>query len=172
MRQSAESRRRPGPPLAFRPILYRFVMASLQVMAISSFFLRAAAQTPAPSPPPASAPAPVPVITVEETRFDFGKIHHGQTVVHGFKVSNTGQATLHIKEVHANCGCTTTLIGKMELAPGESTEIDAEFTPDKEFTGDVRKNIMVLSDAPIHSRLILRFAADVLPDPPPAKPVP
>jgi hypothetical protein len=169
----AYSKLSPSVPLAFRPVFHRAVAASLQVVAISScLLLRAAAQTPAPPAPPASTPAPVPVIAVDEKLFDFGEIRHGQTVVHGFKVSNTGQATLHIKEIHANCGCTSTLIGKMELAPGESTEIDAEFTPEKEFSGAVRKTIMVVSDAPAHSKLILRFAADVLPDPSPARPVP
>lgn len=172
MGPSACSKLSPGAAPAFRPILRRSVMASLQVIAISCLLLRAAAQTPAPPQPAASAPAAVPVITADEMFFDFGEIRHGQTVAHGFKVSNTGKATLHIKEIHANCGCTSTLIGKMNLEPGESTEIEAEFTPDKEFSGAVRKTILVVSDAPVHSKLILRFAADVLPDSPPDKPAP
>jgi len=172
MGQSAESKRGPSLLLVFRPIIYRSVMTSLQVIAISCLFLREAAHTHAPPQPPASVPSAVPVITVDEMFFDFGEIQHGKTVAHGFKVSNTGQATLHIKEIHANCGCTSTLIGKNDLEPGESTEIEAEFTPEKEFSGPVRKTILVVSDAPAHSKLILRFAADVLPDPSPAKPAP
>ncbi|HTB80806.1 MAG TPA: DUF1573 domain-containing protein [Opitutaceae bacterium] len=172
MGPSAKSKREPSPVLAFRPILYRPGAISLQIVALACLLLRAAAQTPAAPQPPTPAAPPVPVITVEEKSFDFGEVRHGQTVVHGFKVSNTGHAILHIKEVHANCGCTSALIGKKDLEPGESTEIDAEFTPDKEFSGPVRKTILVVSDAPAHSKLILRFAADVPPDPAPAKPAP
>jgi hypothetical protein len=148
----------------------RSALVLLRMAAFCALFLRAPAQTPLPVPTVALSPAPV--ITIDQMFFNFGKIRHGQTVVHGFKVSNTGQATLHIKEIHANCGCTSTLIGKMELAPGESTEIEAEFTPENAFSGAVRKTILVVSDAPAHPKLTLRFAADVLPDPSPAGPAP
>ena len=99
--------------------------------------------------------------------FNFGKIRHGQTVAHGFQVTNTGNAVLHIKEVKAVCGCTSTVVGKTELAPGEITEIEAEFTPERDFSGAVRKAIMVVSDAPAHPVLTLRFAAYVIPPSPP-----
>jgi hypothetical protein len=145
-------------------IFYRFVVTSLQVMTISSFIVRAAAQPPAPTPTAALASSPVPVITIDPKSFDFGRIQFGQTVIHRFKVSNTGQATLHIKAVHANCGCTSTLIGKLDLEPGESTEIEATFKPESS-SGAVSKAILVFSDDPAHPRLTLRFKADVLPPP-------
>src|SRR5271154_4133775 len=102
MGPSAQSKRRQSTLLAFLPIFRRSVVVSLQIVAISSFLLPAAAQTPAP--PQASTPASsqAPVITFDQKFFDFGKIGHDQTVVHRYKVSNTGNATLHIKAVHAN----------------------------------------------------------------------
>ncbi len=150
-------------------ILHRLLVTSLQVVTISSFLCRAAAQTPAPTPAPALASSQVPVITVDQKPFDFGKIQFGQTVVHRFKVSNTGNATLHLKKVQASCGCTSTLVGKMDLEPGESTEIEAAFTPESGW-GPVRKSILVVSDAPAHPTLSLHFRADVLPAPPFSKP--
>jgi hypothetical protein len=141
-------------------IFYRFAVTSLQIVTISSFLFRAAAQTPAPIPTSAAASSPVPVITFDQESFDFGKIELGKTIVHRFKVSNTGNATLHIKKVQASCGCTSTLVGKMDLAPGENTEIEAAFTPESA-SGPVRKSIRVISDDPAHSKLTLHFRADV-----------
>jgi hypothetical protein len=172
MGSSTASKLRPSAPLFFRRIICRSAVASLQIIAISFLFRTAAAQTPVPVPAqaPALASSQVPVITFDQKSFDFGKIQHGQTVVHHFTVSNTGNATLHIKAVHANCGCTSTVVGKMVLEPGESTEIEARYTPEDGFSGAVRKTIMVVSDAPTHSKATLRFSADVIPDPPSSKP--
>lgn len=111
-----------------------------------------------------------PVITFDAMRYDFGAIEHHHTVTHLYRVTNSGNAVLHIKDVAAVCGCTSTVIGKMELAPGEATDIQAVFTPEKRFTGAVSKTIRVRSDDPSHPTLTLRFFAKVLPDdaPPPS----
>ncbi len=139
----------------FSKILPLFLPGLRGVIIACALGLPASAQT--------AASAPAPAITIDHKFFDFGKIRHDQTVSHGFEVSNTGKATLHIKEVKAICGCTSTVVGKMDLAPGESTIIEAEFTPEKDFSGAVRKAILVVCDDPAHSKLTLRFAADVLP---------
>jgi hypothetical protein len=112
---------------------------------------------------PAGALSLTPTITFDQLFFDFGTIQHGQTVVHTYKVSNTGGATLHIKNVKPGCHCTSMVVGKMSLEPGESTEIRASFTPPTAFSGAARKTIMVVCDDPAHSTLTLRFAANVLP---------
>jgi hypothetical protein len=133
-----------------------------QVAAVAAFFLQAAAQTPVSTPTAAAVLSPVPVITFDQKVFDFGKIQFGQTMVHRFKVTNTGNAPLHIKQVKPSCGCTTAVVGKMELEPAESTEIEVAFTP--EFPGlAVRKSVLVFSDAPAHPVLSLHFRAEVLP---------
>lgn len=146
-------------------------MVSRQIVAVSFFLCGAAAQTPAPAQAPALVSSPAPVITYDRNVFDFGKIQYGQPVFHAFKVSNTGNATLHLKEVKASCGCTFTMVGKMDLEPGESTEIEAVFTPESA-AGPVRKGILVVSDDPAHSKLTLHFRANVLPAPPSSKPAP
>jgi hypothetical protein len=172
MGPSTQSKLRQSALIIFFHIVRRSVVVSLPIVAISSFLLRAVPQTPALSQAPALVSSLAPVITFDQKFFDFGKIPHDQTVVHRYKVSNTGNATLHIKAVHANCGCTSTVVGKMDLEPGESTEIEAAFTPESAFSGAVRKTILVISDAPAHSELTLRFAADVLPNPSTGKPAP
>jgi hypothetical protein len=106
---------------------------------------------------------PVPTITFDQTSFNFGKIPAGQTVVHTFIVMNTGRAPLQLEEVKAVCGCTSTVVGKRSLKPGETTEIQAAYTPEKGFTGAMRKTIMIVCNDPAHAKLTLRLSGTVLP---------
>lgn len=107
--------------------------------------------------------AQTPVITFEKTHHDFGKIDADRKVSYRFKVTNTGQATLNITRLNPSCGCTSTVVGKWSLAPGESTEVEASFDP-RGFRGLVRKSIQVISDDPVHGSLTLTFEATVTQD--------
>jgi hypothetical protein len=107
--------------------------------------------------------AQTPVITFETTHHDFGKIGIDRKVSYRFKVTNTGQATLNITRLNPSCGCTSTVLGKWSLAPGESTEVEASFDP-RGFRGPVHKSIQVLSDDPANGAITLSFEADVTQD--------
>jgi hypothetical protein len=151
----------------FRPLM----AIALGAATVSAALAATHSHPPASASESADPAAPVPAITFDAMFFDFGKIAQAQTVVHTFKVTNTGQATLHIGDVKPVCGCTSTVVGKMDLAPGETTEIEAAYTPENGFSGAARKTILVLSDDPAHPKLTLRFSAEVLPGPdrPPAR---
>jgi hypothetical protein len=105
--------------------------------------------------------AQTPVITFEKTHHDFGKIGADRKVSFRFKVTNTGQSTLNITRLNPSCGCTSTVLGKWSLAPGESTEVEASFDP-QGFRGVVRKSIQVISDDPAHGTITLSFEAEVI----------
>jgi hypothetical protein len=107
--------------------------------------------------------AQTPVITFEQTAHDFGKIGTDRKVSHRFKVTNTGQGTLNITRLNPSCGCTSTVLGKWSLAPGESTEVEANFDP-RGFRGKVHKSIQVVSDDPAHGNVTLTFEAEVIQD--------
>src|SRR5277367_5356478 len=87
--------------------------ATLILAAATATGVRLAAQT-TPTPPssvaastaPAS-PAPGPIIQVDNTMFDFGKVTTGEKVRHNYIVTNTGNETLQITNVHPGCHCTT-----------------------------------------------------------------
>ena len=78
---------------------------------------------------PVACIAQTPVITFEKTHHDFGKIGGDRKVSYRYKVTNTGQATLNISRLKPACGCTSTVLGKWSLAPGEQTEIEISFDP-------------------------------------------
>ena len=104
-----------------------------------------------------------PHITFDAMHHDFGKIGPEAKVTHRFKVSNTGKAFLNISRLNPSCGCTSTVVGKWSLAPGESTEIEATFNPSG-FRGLSRKSIQVVSDDPTYPTQTLTFEADVVRD--------
>ncbi len=105
--------------------------------------------------------AQTPVITFEKTHHDFGKIGADRKVSYRYKVTNTGQATLNITNLKPACGCTSTVLGKWSLAPGESSEIEASFDP-KGFRGPMRRTIAVVSDDPSNSTVTLSFEANII----------
>lgn len=109
---------------------------------------------------------PVPVVTFDQMSFDFGNIPAAQTVVHAFLVINTGQAPLQLEDVKAVRGCTSTRVGQRILKPGGTTPIQAAYTPEKGFTGAMRKTIMVVCNDPAHPKLTLRLSGNVLPPSP------
>jgi hypothetical protein len=105
--------------------------------------------------------AQAPVITFDKTHQDFGRISPERKVSAKFKVSNTGNAYLNITQVRPSCGCTYTMLGKWSLAPGEATEIEAQFDP-KGMRGLVRKSILVVCDDPKNPNLNLSLEAEVI----------
>ena len=114
----------------------------------------------------AQAPAPAalqPHIVFDAMHHDFGKIQGDAKVTHIFKVSNQGKAYLNITRLNPSCGCTSTVLGKWSLAPGESTDIEATFNP-KGFHGISRKSIQVISDDPSNPTQTLTFEAEVVRD--------
>jgi len=109
----------------------------------------------------AAQTAPQPRITFDSLHFDFGKISADAKVTHRFKVTNKGNAYLNITRLNPSCGCTSTVLGKWSLAPGESTEVEATFNPTG-FRGVSRKSITVISDDPVNPTQTLTFEADVV----------
>ena len=95
--------------------------------------------------------AQAPVISFDKTHYDFGRITPDRKVAAKYRVTNTGNAYLSITQVRPSCGCTSTVLGKRSLAPGESTEVEANFDPHG-FRGKVHKSIQVVSDDPAHGR--------------------
>jgi hypothetical protein len=109
----------------------------------------------------AQAPVQEPSLRFDKTHHDFGKISADKRVSAKFKVSNPGKATLNITNINPSCGCTSTMLGKWSLAPGESSELEANFDP-KGNRGVVRKSIQVTSNDPKNPVVTLTMEAEVV----------
>lgn len=109
------------------------------------------------------AQAQDPVLKFDKTHHDFGRISPDKKVSAKYKVSNAGQAFLNITHINPSCGCTSTMLGKWSLAPGESSELEAAFDP-KGNRGIVRKSIQVTSNDPKNPVVTLTLEADVVQD--------
>ena len=108
------------------------------------------------------AQAPQPRLTLKATHHDFGRIPPDRTVSYRFQARNTGTDLLTITDLKPTCGCTSTVVGRKTLAPGESTELEVSFNP-VGFNGVVHKSVQVLSDDPRAPAQTLDFQADVAP---------
>ena len=118
-----------------------------------------------PAPSPAAAPggaksAPAPRIAFDREAHDFGAVRQEAVLETAFTVRNEGDAVLHVKEVRADCGCSTTAIDVKELAPGASARIRVEF---RTFTmnGRLTKRLHVHSDDPARPVAELLLRVDV-----------
>jgi len=101
-----------------------------------------------------------PMIAVDEDVLNFGEVLEGIAVVHTFVLSNIGDETLLITDVQVTCGCTTTALEKMELAPGES--VDLEVTLDTAGFGDtIAKSVRISSNDPATPLLTLQIIGNL-----------
>jgi hypothetical protein len=103
-----------------------------------------------------------PRLTLATTQHDFGQIPPDRSVSYRFHARNTGTDTLTISDLKPSCGCTSTVVGRRTLAPGESTELEVSFNP-AGLSGVVQKSVQVISNDPRAPAQALRFSADIQP---------
>ena len=104
-----------------------------------------------------------PHLVIEAPIYDFGKVAPDAQVSHRFKLRNAGDASLTIGKLSPSCGCTSTMVGKETLAPGDDTELEVTFNTTG-LKGMARKSVQVASDDPAAPLQTLSFQAEVLPD--------
>src|ERR1043165_573321 len=76
----------------------------------------------------AAAPATgVPKIEFGTTTFAFCKVKSGELGRHALVFTNTGTATLEIKDVKPSCGCTTAGTWEKLIEPGKTGTIPLQF---------------------------------------------
>jgi hypothetical protein len=101
-----------------------------------------------------------PQLSVALPTHDFGTVSQGTTLVHQFKIGNTGAEVLQISEVKPACGCTTTGEWPHTLAPGASGLIPVQLDT-THFIGPVTKTISIFSDDPAHPEFVLELKANI-----------
>jgi hypothetical protein len=88
--------------------------------------------------------SPQPHVEVEAEQHDFGRMEKGQKGEHRYVFRNTGKGPLLLRAGDPPCKCTTPIVEKSLLQPGESTEVVVGWTTDQS-PGPFRKTI------PIHT---------------------
>jgi len=66
-------------------------------------------------------------IKFSETKFDFGKVKEGDTVMHEFKITNTGDEPLMIYKAVGSCDCVAALFTTKPVMPGAEETIKVYF---------------------------------------------
>jgi hypothetical protein len=101
-----------------------------------------------------------PKIQFASTEYDFGKVEAGVVVKHDFVFTNTGRATLEIRDVRPGCGCTAAGKWDKKVKPGKTGIIPLEFHS-ANFSGTVSKQATVICNDPGHSNVVLEIKGTV-----------
>jgi hypothetical protein len=130
--------------------------ATLVLAAITAFRLPLVALDSPSLPSAPGLAAPRPIIQVDDAVYDFGKAAVGEKVRHTYFVTNMGNETLHITNVHPSCGCTSAGSWTHDIEPGKTGEIPVQFDTSR-FGGfpPISKTIEVDSNAGNEPRKIL-----------------
>ena len=108
----------------------------------------------------AAAALAAPELTVEKGKFNFGTITQGKQAQHTFKIKNSGDAPLEIRDVSVDCGCTAAQPSASVIAPGGSAEIAVTFDSTN-FSGKVEKNVTVTTNAANRPSYTFNMVANV-----------
>ncbi|GAB4249707.1 MAG: hypothetical protein Kow0079_02500 [Vicingaceae bacterium] len=82
--------------------------------------------------PKASETRPKTTIAFNTMKHDFGTIKQDSKNKFVFKFTNTGKEPLIIENALGSCGCTVPKYPKEPIKPGESGEIEVEYSPGKQ----------------------------------------
>jgi hypothetical protein len=91
---------------------------------------------------------------------DFGRISSGDVVRHDFVFTNTGTATLEIKDVRPGCGCTTAGTWDRRVDPGKTGVIPLQLNSSG-FNGAISKTAIVLCNDPAQTNVVLQIKGTI-----------
>lgn len=114
--------------------------------------------------PVAAWPGNGPRIVFDQPTQNVGKVHYGETAKTRFFFANRGDATLVIKSVTADCGCTKALVGSREIPPQSKGEVVASFDTEGMRAGTKEKHVYIASNDAKTPEVKLTLVAEVARD--------
>lgn len=93
-------------------------------------------------------------MTIDKEIHDFGTIRAETDNSCRFKITNTGNQPLIIKNVEASCGCTTPHKPSGPIAPGESDFIEVGFHPSAKQLNEIIKTVTITANIPEISQVV------------------
>jgi hypothetical protein len=101
-----------------------------------------------------------PKLFLDKNKIDLGPIYNGDKKDGKIVLKNIGNDTLRILYVGASCGCTAVKNPREFLLPGQSDDIDFEFTPFGTL-GKVEKSINITTNDPTSQYVNVRITAEI-----------
>jgi len=99
-------------------------------------------------------------LTVEPAQSDISVPLGTQSIDTQFTLRNTGASIIRLQRIEANCPCVSAKSDTMEIRPGKTATLDANFDiGDRQ--GSQRKRITIYSDDPKNSVITLRWNIEV-----------
>jgi hypothetical protein len=114
-------------------------------------------------------PAGTPKMELASPDHYFGAVKAGTPLTYSFKIKNTGNGPLEIKNVAPGCGCTTSDFDKV-IEPGKEGKITLEIKNTEHYKGEVTKNATVTTNDPEHQSFQLILRASFVEEKPADKP--
>ena len=107
-----------------------------------------------------------PSIILEEDQLNLGDVINGEILTYELTVSNQGNSPLEVESVSTSCGCTTATLEPMTIQPGEKGILHIEFDSGAhgpELTGELVRQIYIVSNDPNIPEAKIEFVANILP---------
>lgn len=97
----------------------------------------------------------IPKLYFSESKYDFGTIQQGDSVIHEFVYYNKGLAKLLITNVSSSCGCTVPKIYKDQLEPGDSSILRVVFHSKDKIGYQEKKTTLFANTFPPETEIVL-----------------
>jgi hypothetical protein len=97
----------------------------------------------------------------QETTFNFDRMERSTSMKHAFQIRNVGDAPLNLEVASTTCKCTVGDLEKSDLAPGETTEVELEWTA-KTNAGPFRHGATIGTNDPLNSRIEFTVEGEVV----------
>jgi hypothetical protein len=118
-------------------------------------------QQPKPAAPPVDLEN-APRLKVEPEEWAFGEVWSGTPLETELTITNVGKGTLKLQKPKTSCGCTGSVTGKNELAPGESTKLKITYNTKKN-ARNVRQKVRIGSNDPVEPTKVVELHGVVKP---------
>ena len=106
-------------------------------------------------------PTNAPGVVCLNPLLDFGEVYADAVVNHQYVLTNQGERVVKILAVRAGCGCTTAVAATNEMAPGQSTTVEAVINF-KGRRGRQAKSIIAETDDPGNRLVRMEFTGVVI----------
>jgi hypothetical protein len=101
-------------------------------------------------------------LKIKKSTYSFGWVRRGRVVKIEYEFKNTGNDTLHLKDIEVTCGCTVADFPHYPIKPGDTGMILITFDTKDKY--DRQSRISTIISNATNSPTIIKFKGVVLPD--------